>query len=582
MAVNPIQFLVAQNASITDGTKTITISGNVDCSRVYSGTAIFLGGADNPAEAVAGTSPDGSGNSTITLRNNWSQGDIVNQQLVSFNTNEGLAEAISNVREIVSNVSAIEDLATQGLIKRISDNEYEVVSISALGESLVGASDASSARTSLGLGSAATKNVGINAGEVLGLSAGGSLGVGENTPLSKIHAKSVGSDATVRIESTSNSGGQTRYINTLSDFSVGITGGTNGDFLIYDNTNSLTMAEYSNAAGWDFRTGGIERLTVTETGKVGINKASPQYMLHVKESEVALGNAGVLRLEKLNTGDFHILDIEVDNSENVVRYRSTGTTNGDHRFGHATQDLLTIKPTGNVGVGTTSPSAKLEVMGDIKSSGNIVFHQGNSVNPLNHGVGNTVQALYPSSSIDDNTVKAGHYRVDTTITGNKPLDQIGTVTVVRYNAGECSQIFIGPYGDSFTRFYSLGQGGWGAWRENYHSGNANFNEFGGSGTGDILCPSLGYASTSSSIVFTLPINSKTVATGITTTGTFRLYNVRTGTYEETGLTARFNGGGVSSNRVAFIDFIGLAGKTVGDLYLLASDTTQASKITVNF
>ncbi len=181
MAVNPIQFLVAQNASITDGTKTITISGNVDCSRVYSGTAIFLGGADNPAEAVSGTSPDGSGNSTITLRNSWSQGDIVNQQLVSFNTNEGLAEAISNVREIVSNVSAIEDLSTQGLIKRINDNEYEVVSISALGEALVGASDASSARSSLGLGSASTKNVGTSSGNVMEVGAFG-LGTSANLP----------------------------------------------------------------------------------------------------------------------------------------------------------------------------------------------------------------------------------------------------------------------------------------------------------------------------------------------------------------------------------------------------------------
>ena len=159
MAVNPVQFLVASNASILDGTKTITISGGVNASRVFSGTAVFLGGSDNPAEAVSGTAPDGSGISTITLRNNWTQGDISNQSLVAFNTNEGLAEAISNVREIVSNVSAIEDLATQGLIKRINDNEYEVVSTSALGEALVGASDASSARTVLGLGSAATKDV---------------------------------------------------------------------------------------------------------------------------------------------------------------------------------------------------------------------------------------------------------------------------------------------------------------------------------------------------------------------------------------------------------------------------------------
>jgi len=178
MAVNPVQFLVASNASITDGSKVVNISGNVDCSRVFSGTAVFLGGADNPTEAVSGTSPDGNGNSTITLRNNWSQGDVVNQQMVTFNTNEGLAEAISNVREIVSNVSAIEDLATQGLIKRIDDNTYEVVNISTIGESLITANDASSQRSVIGLGNAATKDVGTAAGNVMEV---GAFGVGSVT-----------------------------------------------------------------------------------------------------------------------------------------------------------------------------------------------------------------------------------------------------------------------------------------------------------------------------------------------------------------------------------------------------------------
>ncbi|QHZ59724.1 tail fiber protein [Alteromonas phage vB_AmeM_PT11-V22] len=192
MAVNPVQFLVASNASITDGSKIVNISGNVDCSRVYSGTAVFLGGADNPAEAVSGTSPDGSGNSTITLRNNWSQGDVVNQQMVTFNTNEGLAEAISNVREIVSNVSAIEDLATQGLIKRIDDNNYEVVNISSQGESLITANDASSQRSVMGLGSAATKDVGTAAGNVMEVGAFG-VGVNQTTIISDINAVTDGS-----------------------------------------------------------------------------------------------------------------------------------------------------------------------------------------------------------------------------------------------------------------------------------------------------------------------------------------------------------------------------------------------------
>lgn len=167
MAVNPVQFTVATNASISDGTKTITVTGNVDCSNIYSGTAVFLGGSDNPAEAISGTSPDASGNSTITLRYGWSQGDIIGQPLVAFNTNEGLAEAISNVRDIVSNVSAIEDLVTEGVIKRVDDNNYEVVTLTDVGESFIGAYNVSDQRDLLELGTSATYDVGTGSGELM-------------------------------------------------------------------------------------------------------------------------------------------------------------------------------------------------------------------------------------------------------------------------------------------------------------------------------------------------------------------------------------------------------------------------------
>lgn len=99
MAIQPIKFLVSPSATATNGSKTITVTGNVDCSHVYSGTAIALG-TRQVVEAVSGTKPDGSGNSVITLRDSWAE-PTTTAKLVAFNTIEGLAEAVRRAREVV-------------------------------------------------------------------------------------------------------------------------------------------------------------------------------------------------------------------------------------------------------------------------------------------------------------------------------------------------------------------------------------------------------------------------------------------------------------------------------------------------
>ena len=70
MAINPVRLLTATNATAVNGSPVITITGNIDTSRVYQGTVLHLDGY-NPVEALSGTSPDGSGVSTITLREDW-------------------------------------------------------------------------------------------------------------------------------------------------------------------------------------------------------------------------------------------------------------------------------------------------------------------------------------------------------------------------------------------------------------------------------------------------------------------------------------------------------------------------------
>lgn len=463
MAVNPVQFLVASNASITDGSKIVSISGNVDCSRVYSGTAVFLGGADNPAEAVSGTSPDGSGNSTITLRNNWSQGDIVNQQMVTFNTNEGLAEAISNVREIVSNASAIEDLATQGLIKRIDDNTYEVVNISSQGESLITANDASSQRSVMGLGSAATRNVGTSAGNVMEV---GTAGV----------ASSYGDVNNDTVEGT-------RFFRATS------------------SNNSTLPSGVFNAHAIH-----LERV-----------KGAQSAQIFFEDSEAA----------------------------------------------------------------DTAPFSGFRVRGSDGVWGEIVkfFTDKNSVNPLDHGIGRIVSAvIYPVDDLDSASCPTGFYSVTNNIpqNGTRPagLGIYGYVEVVRYDNGDIKQEYTDVSGRKAFRVIKNGVSE--NWQLYYHSGNTNFNEFGGEG-GDVIAFGVGVSSTELRCWFAL--NSTVKPSSVSFAGSFAIRGVLGQDTSNNNVTT----GNliISSNKFGLLSFTELSGLTENKLYRLQLGQSN-SRITFNF
>lgn len=112
-----IEFLISPSVSITNGSKTLNVTGSVDTYHVYNGTQVVIGNSPVIAvvEGVSGSGqPDGSGNSTITLAKNWELPDVVAQPMVAMNTNEGLPEAIRRAREFGDNYKTI--LANQELL----------------------------------------------------------------------------------------------------------------------------------------------------------------------------------------------------------------------------------------------------------------------------------------------------------------------------------------------------------------------------------------------------------------------------------------------------------------------------------
>lgn len=91
-------FLTSNSVSLANGSDTIYITGSVDCSQVYSGTAVFIDG--ELLEGIEGTEPDISGNSTITLRYIYTGTTLTNSKMIVFNTIEGLRDAIEKAGAI--------------------------------------------------------------------------------------------------------------------------------------------------------------------------------------------------------------------------------------------------------------------------------------------------------------------------------------------------------------------------------------------------------------------------------------------------------------------------------------------------
>ena len=148
-----------------------------------------------------------------------------------------------------------------------------------------------------------------------------------------------------------------RYYSTL---------GGNSYYGVYGSatTSGRNYGVYGSASGGSTNWAGYFSGDVYASGKVGIGTATPGVKLHIEggsDVKVNTPNTGYLIMGS-STGPH----IAIDNNE--IMAKASGNSVGDLYIQWSTEARTTIL--GKVGIGTTSPSEKLDVAGNIDVSNN--------------------------------------------------------------------------------------------------------------------------------------------------------------------------------------------------------------------
>jgi hypothetical protein len=177
----------------------------------------------------------------------------------------------------------------------------------------------------------------------------GNVGIGTTSPSATLTVSKAASNYMFDLENATEALFKLRTYNSGSGAGSTFPVFTHG--LYYGTIENAAVRFYRGGGGTDgfltFTTSGTERVRIDNGGNVGIGTTAPARLLHIRAGAAA---AGAIRVDSDNGNVANVLEVP---------------TNGDWSFSTNSQEVMRLSNAngGRVGIGTTTPTARLHVSG---------------------------------------------------------------------------------------------------------------------------------------------------------------------------------------------------------------------------